>query len=174
MKEMLLKITAAIFLLSGCFVWAGCRAASQFDQRLMKLVTPPLARSAGGSYATTDTYLRPLAIAEPSARVLAALSPLPKKDAILFVAPDQDAETELVYRVLATLSWPHEVGALHCAASGGRPFLLFKPREEKTVRWLLLYQLAPSDKLPVAAEIGPHLKLVPITEVKEWTSYCSQ
>jgi len=163
-----------MFVLSGCFVWAGCRAASHFDQRLMTLVTPPLARSSGGSYATTDTYLRPLAIAEPSARALAALSPLPKEDAILFVAPDQDAETELVYRVLATLSWPHEVGALHCHAEGGRPFLLFKPREEKTVRWLLLYRLAPPEKSPVAAEIGPHLKLVPITEVKEWTSYCSQ
>ena len=168
----MLRITAT-FLLSGCFLWAGCRAASRFNGRLAELVAPPRARSSGGAYATTDTYLSPLEIAEPSVRVLAAVSPLPKEDAVLFVAPNQDAETELVYRVVASLSWPHEVGALHCG-EGVRPSLLFESRGGRKVRWLLLYRLAPGQALTVTAEVGPHLKLIPVPEAKEWTSYCSQ
>ena len=173
-----------MLLVFACLAWAGCRASSEINQRLAMLAAPPLARSSGGSYATTDTYLRTLEIASPSLRVLAAVSPLPKDDAILFVAPAPDlapaldhAETELTYRAVASLSWPHEVGALHCGlggANGGQPTLLFQPRAAKTVRWLLLYRLAPSKQSIVKAEIGSHLKLIPIEEGKEWISYCSR
>ncbi|MDQ3009580.1 MAG: hypothetical protein M3X11_02600 [Acidobacteriota bacterium] len=173
----MLKFTTAMLLVSACLAWTGCRASSALNERLAKLGAPPLARSSGGSYATTDTYLRMLEIASPSSRVLAAIAPLTKEDAILFVAPSQDAETELTYRAVASLSWPHEVGALHCGvggANGDQPALLFQPRAEKTVRWLLLYRLAPSKQSIVKAEIGPHLKLIPIEEGKEWISYCSR
>ncbi|MEO6725031.1 MAG: hypothetical protein ABIP14_06985 [Blastocatellia bacterium] len=173
----MLKVTAAMLLVFACLAWAGCRASSGLNQRLAKLAAPPLARSSGGSYATTDTYLRTLEIASPSLRVLDAVSPLPKEDAILFVAPAQNAETELTYRAVASLSWPHEIGALHCGlggVNGGQPTLLFTPRAEKKIRWLLLYRLAPSKQSIVKAEIGPHLKLIPIEEGKEWISYCSR
>lgn len=174
---MLLKITAAILLLSGCLFVASCRASSELKERLARLAAPPLARSSGGSHATTDSYLRSLEVAAPSQRVLAAIAPLPKEDTMIFVAPTRDAETELTYRVIASLSWPREVGALHCDAGGGQ--LLFKPRAGKKVRWLLFYRLAPPKQSGVAAEIGPHLKLIPIEEASrkeegEWTSYCSR
>ncbi len=165
---MLLKITATILLLSGCLSGMGCRTSSELKGRLAELTAPRLARSAGGGYATTDTYLRALEIASPSLRVIAAVSPLPKEDAILFVAPNQNAETELTYRAIASLSWPHEVGALHCGLGGvnsGQPTLLFKPRAGQKVRWLLFYQLTPPAQSAIAAEIGPHLKLIAIEEV---------
>ncbi len=174
---MLLKITITILLLSGCLLGAGCRASSRFTERLANLAAPPLARSAGGSYATTDSYLRSLEVAEPSRRVLAAIASLPENDAILFITPTQESETELAYRTIASLSWPHEVGALHCGLSGvdgGQPALLFQPRAAKQIRWLLFYRLAPPKQSTVKVEIGPHLKLTPIEEGKEWTSYCSQ
>ena len=173
----MLKFTAATLLVFACLAWAGCRMSSGLNQRL--------ARSAGGSYATTDTYLRTLEIASPSQRVLTAISTLPAEDAILFVAPNQDAETELTYRATASLIWPHEVGAFHCnggdssGANQGKPTLLFTPRAEKKIRWLLLYRLLPSKPSTVVAEIGPHLKLIQIedtstNEAEAWTSYCSQ
>lgn len=181
----MLKFTTATLLVFVCLVWAGCRISSGLNQRLAKLAAPPLARSAGGSYSTTDTYLRTLEIAAPSQRVLAAISALPKEDAILFIAPNQDAETELMYRAIASLSWPHEVGALHChqgrsdGANHDQPALLFAPRADKKTRWLLLYQLPPSQPSTVVAEIGPHLKLIRVEEPSRneagtWTSYCSQ
>jgi len=179
-EEMLLKITTMILLLSGCLLGAGCRTSSRFTERLAILAVPPLARSAGGSQATTDSYLRSLEVAEPSRQVLDAIAALPKNDAILFIAPTQEPETELAYRTIASLSWPHEVGALHCGlgslsgANGGQPALLFQPRAAKPIRWLLFYRLAPPKQSTVKAEIGPHLKLTPIEEGKEWTSYCSR
>jgi hypothetical protein len=169
---MLLKVSAAILLLSSCLFGASCRASSDLKERLAGLLAPPLARSSGGRYATTDSYLRSMEIAEPSAQVLATIAPLPTEDAMIFIAPTQEAETELAYRVIASLSWPREVGALHCSANNGQ--LLFKPRAEKKVRWLLLYRLAPPKQSTVTAEIGPHLKLIQIEEAKEWSSYCSQ
>jgi hypothetical protein len=171
-KDKLLKFTAASLLLFESFAGAGCNAASRLNQRLSKLAAPQtLARSSGGSYATTDSYLSLLEIPEPSTQVLAAVSQLPREDAIIFIAPSREPDIELVYRVIATLSWPREVGALHCSES---PMLLFKPRAEKNVRWLLLFRIKPSQSSTVTAEIGPHLKLVSAGENAEWTSYCSR
>ncbi|MEK7829895.1 MAG: hypothetical protein AAB401_02355 [Acidobacteriota bacterium] len=171
-KTALLKSTAAGLLLIGCAGLLGCSAISRFNNRMAKLAAPQqLARSAGGSYATTDVYLRGLEIPNPSEKVLAAVSQLPKDDAILFVAAGHDAETELVYRSIASLSWPREVGALHC---GQNPELLFQPRAGKQIRWLMFYRIVPPAGLTPPTEIGPHLKLIPIEEAKEWISYCRQ
>lgn len=171
-KDRVLKIAAASLLLIEGLAGTGCSTASRLHQRLSKLAAPQtLARSSGGSHATTDSYLSLLEIPEASRQVLAALSPLPKGDAVMFIAPSREPEIELAYRVIATLSWPHEVGALHCGES---PALLFKPRAEKKVRWLLLFRIKPSQSSTVTAEIGPHLKLVAAGEDSEWTSYCSR
>lgn len=136
----------------------------------------PLARSSGGQYATTDTYLRSLEIPNASERVLAAVAHLPENDAMMFIAPSRTPEIELTYRVIASLSWPREVGALHCRlgdATVPKPELLFQPRKEKQVRWLFFYRISPPAGAKSVTEIGPHLKLVPIEEAKEWTSYYS-
>lgn len=171
-KDTLLKFTAASLLLLESFAGTGCNLSSRLNQRLSKLAAPQtLARSSGGSDATTDSYLSLLDIPEPSKQILAAVSPLPKEDAIIFIAPSREPELELAYRSIASLSWPHQVGALHCSES---PELLFKPRAEKKVRWLLLFRIKPSQTSTVKAEIGPHLQLVAAIEDTEWTSYCSR
>lgn len=174
-KRALLKFLAAGLLLIGCAGLFGCSALSRLNNRMVRLAAPQqLARSAGGSYATTDAYLRSLEIPNPSEKVLAAISQLPKDDAILFVAASREPETELVYRVIASLSWPREVGALHCGLSGEQPELLFQPRAGKKIRWLMFYRTAPPAGLNAPTEIGQHLKLIPIEETREWTFYCSQ
>lgn len=174
-KTVLLKSTAASLLLIGCIGLPGCSTISSINNRMTRLVAPQqLARSAGGNYATTDAYLHRLEIPNPSEKILAAISQLPKDDAVLFVAPPRQPEIELVYRSVASLSWPHEIGALHC---GQYPELLFQPRAGKQIRWLMFYQTTPPadlERLKPPTEIGQHLKLIQIEEAKEWTSYCSQ
>ena len=174
-KKALLKLLAVCLLSVGCAGLLGCSTISSFNNRMARLVAPQqLARSAGGIYATTDAYLRQLEIPAPSEKILAAISQLPKDDAILFVAPPRQPEIELVYRAVASLSWPLEIGALHC---GKYPELLFQPRAGKQIRWLMFYQTAlPTDleRFEPPTEIRKHLKLLPIEEAKEWTAYCSQ
>lgn len=169
----------AIGLLMICsFLFSGCESLGRINQRLTQIVAKqPLARSAGGQYATTNTYLRSLEISNPSERVLAALAQLPEHDAMMFIAPPRNPEIELTYRVIASLSWPREVGALHCSLGDAivrQPELLFQPRPEKRIRWLLFYRINPPVGLKPAMEIGPHLKLVPLEEMKEWIFYCRQ
>lgn len=176
-KKQWLKVSAIGLLMTGGIIFSSCESLSKINQRLINIVAKqPMARSAGGQYATTDTYLRSLEIQKPSERVLATVAQLPGNDAIIFVAPSRTPEIELTYRVIASLSWPREVGALHCSlgdASGRQPELLFQPRKEKQIRWLFFYRISPPAESKSVTEIGPHLKLVPIEEAKEWTSYCS-
>lgn len=170
-----MKYSVVSLWLLSCLANGGCHSLSRFNQRLSTLAaSQPLARSASGRYATTDSYLSLLKIREPSKQILAAVSQLPKDDAIFFIAPNRTPEIELAYRVIASLSWPHEVGALHCGVNGESTTLLFKPRAEKTVRWLFLFRINPPNPSLVVAEIGPHLKLIPIKEETEWTTYCSR
>ncbi|MBL8188611.1 MAG: hypothetical protein JNK38_11420 [Acidobacteria bacterium] len=167
----------SVSLIFGSALFSSCGSLSKVNQQLTNVVArQPMARSAGGPYATTDTYLRSLEIPNPSERVLAAVTQVPENDAMMFIAPSRTPEIELTYRVIASLSWPREVGALHCRlgdATTAKPEFLFQPRKEKQIRWLFMYRTS----LPVGSksvtEIGPHLKLVPIEEAKEWTSYCS-
>jgi len=166
-----------VSLIFGGVLFSGCESLFKVNQQMTNVVArQPLARSAGGPYATTDTYLRSLEIPNPSERVLAAVAQLPENDAMMFIAPGRTPEIELTYRVIASLSWPREVGALHCRlgdATTSEPELLFQPRKEKRIRWLFFYRTSPPAGSKSVTEIGPHLKLVPIEEAKEWTSYCS-
>lgn len=176
-KKRWLKVAAVGVLAACCCLFSACESLSKANQRLTDVAAKqPLARSAGGQYATTDTYLRSLEIPKPSERVLSAVAQLPENDAMMFVAPSRTSEIELTYRVIASLSWPREVGALHCRlgdANNLQPELLFQPRKEKQIRWLFFYRTSPPAASKSVTEIGPHLKLVPVEEAKEWTSYCS-
>jgi len=177
-KTRLLQDACANLLLIGGVVALVYGGLSLFNSRLAKLVAPNhLARSASGDYATTDSYLSTLELPNASKQVQFAVSFVPQDAAIIFVAPDSSPETELTYRTIAYLSWPHQVGALHCRANGESPTLLFKPREDKLIRGLMFYRQPVPAGLSAASsplEFGPHLKLVPIQELKEWTFYCSQ
>lgn len=176
-KKRWFKVTAIVLLVIGCCFLSSCESLSKANQHLTRLIAQkPLARSAGGQYATTDTYLRSLEIPKPSARLLAVVAQLPENDAMMFIAPSRTPEIELTYRVIASLSWPREVGALHCHPGDAKkhpPELLFQPRREKQIRWLLFYRISPPAGLKSVTEIGPHLKLIPLEEAKEWISYCS-
>lgn len=150
---------------------SGCSASD----RLSKIFAPqPLARSAGGSYATTDSYLSTLEIPNPSETVLATLSKLPEEDAMVFIAKGREPQTELTYRTIAYLGWPRQIAALHCGSTGESPTLLFKPQDGKKIRWMIFYRIEPPADSSSQVFIGDNLKLIPIEEVKEWTSYCSQ
>ncbi len=167
----------SVSLIFGGVLFSSCESIFKVNQQLTNVVAKqPLARSAGGPYATTDTYLRSLEIPNPSERVLEAVAQLPENDAMMFIAPGRTPEIELTYRVIASLSWPREVGALHCRlgdATTSKPELLFQPRQEKQIRWLFFYRISPPAGSKSVTEIGPHLKLVPIEEPKELSSYCS-
>ncbi|MGH9802941.1 MAG: hypothetical protein ACRD82_21445 [Blastocatellia bacterium] len=158
-------------LLFACLSLLGCSSLSRLNSRMTRLAAPnSLSRSAGGKYATTDAYLRALEIPNASETIITAMSQVPNEDAIQFITANREPETELIYRSIASLSWPHEVGELHCG--GQSPELLFQPRAGKKIRWLLFYQIAPPAGLKPETEIGAHLKLIPVEEAKEWTSYC--
>lgn len=177
-KKLMVKITAVGLLMAGGgAILTACNSLSKANQRMTGIVAQqPLARSAGGQYATTDTYLRSLEIPQPSERLLAAVAQLPENDAMMFIAPSRTPEIELTYRVIASLSWPREVGALHCRLGDANNLqyeLLFQPRNEKQIRWLFFYRTSPPAGSKSVTEIGPHLKLVQIDEAKEWISYCS-
>ena len=166
------KLPTVGLLLIGSLFFSSCQPLSNANQRLANLAAgQPLARSAGGRFATSDTYLRSLEIETPSERVLAVMAKLPETDAILFASASRTPEIELTYRVIVSLGWPREVGALHCGSS---PELLFQPRREKPIRWLLFYRIAPPAELKPVAEIGQHLKLVAAEEGKEPAAYCPQ
>jgi len=173
-----LQIVTAGLLLTGSVMLFGCSSFSRVNNRTTKLVAPnQLARSAGGNFATTDSYLSALELPKPSEQVLAAVKQLPEDDAMIFIGPDSEPQTELVYRTIAYLSWPRQIGALHCGAAGKPPTLLFKPREVKQIRWLIFYRRqvpANLSGLPGSIELGSHLKLIPVQEIEEWTFYCSQ
>lgn len=142
-------------------------------QKLMPaLAAKPLARSQGGVNATTDRYLLSLDLAEPSETIRQEIASLPREDGLLVITPDEQTSTDLIYRTIAYLSWPREVGAYVC---GQPPLVMFAPRTETRVRWLLLYQLKPTPAQTAQARtIGPHLTLLPLTESNQWTTYCSQ
>lgn len=173
-----LRILTAGLLLTGSIALSGCSSLSRFNTRMAGLVAPnQLARTAGGNFATTDSYLFALEVPKPSEQVLAAVKQLPEDDALIFIGPDSEPQTELVYRTIAYLSWPRQIGALHCGVAGEPPTLLFKPRKDKPIRWLIFYRRqVPADvsTLPGSIELGSHLKLIPVPETKEWTFYCSQ
>ncbi len=177
-KTRLLKAACANLLLIVAVVALVYGGLSLFNSRLAKLVAPnQLARSAGGDFATTDSYLSSLELPKPSEQVLAAVRQLPEDDAMIFIGPDSELQTELVYRTISYLSWPRQIGALHCGTKGEPPTLLFKPREDKPIRWLIFYRRqVPADlsASPASMELGAHLKLIPVQETKEWAFYCSQ
>ncbi|MBS1787366.1 MAG: hypothetical protein JST85_06580 [Acidobacteria bacterium] len=145
---------------------------------MTRLIAPnQFARSSGGAYATTDSYLSALEIPNTSQQMLSTLSSVPKDDAIIFVASDSTPETELVYRTVAYLGWPRQIGALHCGAKNEPHALLFKPREDKPIRWLIFYRRqipAGLSQLSRSIELGVHLKLISAQTTKEWNFYCSQ
>ena len=167
----------SLSLIFGSVLFSSCESLFKVNQKLTNVVArQPMARSAGGPYATSDTYLRSLEIPNPSERVLTAMAQVPENDAMMFIAPSRTPEIELTYRVIASLSWPREVGALHCRlgdATTIKSELLFQPRQEKQIRWLFFYRTSPPAGSKSVTEIGPHLKLVPIEEPKELSSYCS-
>jgi len=130
-----------------------------------------MAASAGGRYATTDTYLSVLQIPHPSEAVLAALTDVPANEAILFVGPSQEPSFGLTYQVISYLSWPRPAGAVECGQSGQPPVWVSRPREGTKIGALLFYRLNPPAQIKESRKtIGPHLTLVPVSEQSEWIS----
>jgi hypothetical protein len=171
----------AIRIISACCViaslvlwWAGAgRLKTIFHRFEAAYAERPLASTYGGAYATTDHYLSELQVAHPSEAVLRAMGEVPSDDAMIFITLDSDERAELIYRSIAYLGWPRQIGETRCGANGAA--LLFHPPARKPIKWLIFYRLAPPvDLMQPAQRIGPHLTLVPVTELREWKWYCSR
>lgn len=133
-----------------------------------------MSKAAGGAYDTTDRYLSPLEIPNPSEAALKAMADVPPEDAMVFVTSNGDEHSELVYRTLAYLGWPRPIGEARCGEAGKPPQLLFQPRDGQRIKWLFFYRVKPPAELAQTSRtIGPHLILT-MVELKEWKSYCSQ
>ena len=159
----------------GGLTLAGGAYRSKWPE-LMKRVKGRVIRqymlgSDGGPYATTDQHLRSLEIAQPAEAVLAALKHLPKDEPIVFIIPPGLPDPHLIFYSISYLTWPRPFGKLTCGESPGP---LFLSRTAGPVKWLLFYRLnVPADLTPMARQIGPHLALVPVKELRDWGSYCS-
>lgn len=69
-----LQIMAAGLLLTGSFMLFGCSSFSRVNNRMAGLAAPgQLARSAGGTYSTPDSFLSALKTPGSSKKVLAAV-----------------------------------------------------------------------------------------------------
>lgn len=133
-----------------------------------------MSKAAGGVYDTTDRYLAPLEIPNPSEAALKAMASVPPEDAIVFVTSNDDEHSELVYRTVAYLGWPRPIGEARCGEAGESPQLLFQPRDGQPIKWFFFYRVRPPLELAQTSQmIGPHLILA-TAELKEWKSYCSQ
>jgi hypothetical protein len=183
MKNRIYGILAICLLVTVIAIsarWPGSQSApkrlllSTIERVNSALLRSPLARAAGGVYDTTDCYLAALQIPFPSEQVLKVFSAIPTEDTMMFITPGNDAQTELVYRSISYLGWPRPIGEVRCKPDGSAESL-FAPRSERPIRWLIFHDIAsPADLKPRLMAIGPHLTIAPVSELKEWKSYCSQ
>jgi hypothetical protein len=181
MKSRIVKIIASCCAIAVfAFWWTGAgrlkhwvaAAIIRFEAAVTR---QPLSKTASGAYDTTDCYLSSLQIPHPSEAVMKALADVPADDALIFITSNDDERSELTYRTIAYLGWPRPIGEARCKGPGAPPELLFQPRAEKTIKWLMFHRVAPPPDLrPTSVMIGPHLMLAPAPELKEWKSYCSQ
>ncbi|MGH9765814.1 MAG: hypothetical protein ACREAB_00135 [Blastocatellia bacterium] len=152
-------------------LWAAA-LISRFENVVSRSL---MAKAAGGVYGTTDRYLSSLQIPNPSEAALKAMADVPPEDAMVFITPNADERSELVYRTVAYLGWPRPIGEARCGNAGEAPKLLFHPRSGRPIKWLFFYRVNPPAELKQTSRmIGPHLVLAPSPELKEWKSYCSQ
>lgn len=176
MNKWIIKIISACCVIAAAVLWwtGASRLEAMFHRFEAAAAQRPLARAAGGVYDTTDRYLSDLQIPHPSEAVLKAFADVPADDAMIFITSSSDANSELTYRSIAYLGWPRQIGEVRCGTDGA-PELLFHPRAETRVKWLMFYRVAPPvDSTQQSRVIGQHLTLTPASELKEWRSYCSR
>ncbi len=172
MNYRIITIIAAFFIVLIAALWPGKSPLGQLENIVS---SQPASKSAGGVHATTDRYLAPLQITNPSEAILKEMAGVPPEDAMVFITANADEESELVYRTVAYLGWPRPIGEARCGEAPESPELLFQPRSGRPIKWLLFYRLRAPANLPQTSRmIGPRLALAPSPELKEWKSYCSQ
>jgi len=124
-------------------------------------------------YATTDSILRGIAVSGPSESIMTILSEFLPED-ILFVGSGNDTSFLLTYYTINYLSWPRRVWAIGCDEQSKFPTLTILSDKKMKIAAVIFYSYKPPAWMPEGRALGPRLTLVPVSEVVEWTSYCSQ
>jgi hypothetical protein len=165
-----------LFLLG--FIIFGLRAWRETRLLWMIKDEPDGLRVALESEASADAYIRELLLQEgapaseishPSLAIQKALAELPPHGSILFVAPRNQATYEVMFLVVKTLTLPRSIDLTWC--EGPAP-PLGPAREE--IAAVMYYLVAPPAEMQGAKMIIPRLILVPGSEAKKWTSFCSR
>ena len=176
-KNRIITILTACLIIAAAFsLWPGgtlwLSLTNRFDNvlaRSLRLKAP------GGSYDTTDHFLKPLQIQNPSEMISKAISDIPTEGAVLFITVGDDEESELIYRTVSYLGWPRRIGEVRCGGTRGPTEAPFLPAAGEPVKWLIFYRIDPPPELTQASKkIGPRLTLSPAPEMKEWKLYCSR
>lgn len=130
--------------------------------------------AAEGQWATSDRWLGVLQVPRPSDTIAGVLGNLPPEQMILFVGPQNEPSFILTYYLVSYLAWPRRVSAVQCGDPGQPPVLMFLPQEQGSVLSVLYYFLEPPPWIGPGQAIGPRLRLIPASEIREWIWYCPQ
>jgi len=169
-------LTASLITAAAAALWPDGRLWLSLTNRFDNVLARSLRLKApGGAYDTTDHFLKPLRIQNPSEMISKAMAEIATGDAVLFITVGDDEESELIYRTVSYLGWPRRIGELRCGGTRGPTESQFLPAAGEPVKWLIFYRIDPPPELTQAAKkIGPRLTLSPAPEMKEWKLYCSR
>jgi hypothetical protein len=159
----LISILSSVSLLA--FVIGGLGATLTSMEH--RIYTPPVA----SQWATTDRWLGVIHAVDPSRAVLEALTDLPSRDMILFVGPDDASSLMQTYYAVSYLSWPRPVAAIGCQDMGN-PSIIVQPPKSTRMGGAIYFLLHPPSWLPEGKSVGSELMVVPLSEMREWSSFC--
>lgn len=126
-----------------------------------------------GRYATTDRYLAPLGMAQPSDALRQALMIVPPPDGPLLVVGPSHPMFSIVYDSLSYLGWPRPVWSLVCdEPQTPTPQTQLPPDGTRLAGVLFAYQPPPADLAQAGISLGPFLTLVWAPTERSWRSYC--
>ncbi|MDQ3010221.1 MAG: hypothetical protein M3X11_05920 [Acidobacteriota bacterium] len=176
----LLKIGAV--LLIGSVTFAGAKLLVLQDElpvpmkeKLNKLLPYLAARSPGGPSASSDIFLGFTYLPNPSERLRELTSDLKPDETVLFVGASDEPSFTQTFLTVTYINWPRKTVVLGCGATASPPQLLYPPANGVKIKRVLFYRLPPPSALAQSAQaLGQHLKVVSVSEQKEWTFYCSQ
>ena len=127
--------------------------------------------------ATSDAYFRALLAHEgiseslverPAAKLRAILSTLEGKGPLIFIAPRNLPDYDVMYQLVRTISLPRPVISANCDTPQQRQL------SEQQISAYVLYRLEPPKSALGVQSFAPELSIVPATEASSWTTFCSR
>ncbi len=170
MNRLLLGIVMVAFVALG--------VKGLIELRLLPLFKPDLraVRNEFQPDATNDGYLRQLLseqgvppswLVRPSAEIRESINHLQSTDPILFIAPRNTPSNQLAFFVVKGLSLPHLLQYASCESQE-------TPHGSEKLAALLLYAVPPPVESSNVSTVIPRLTMIPGTQARPWTAYCSR